>query len=219
MTPESLIVTIDGPAGSGKSSVALQLAARLSGRRLDTGAMYRAFAFEALEREIEENHRELLHLAAAFSLEIDGDGRLLLGEKDVTDAIRSPEISSWASKLSVIPEVREALVPIQRRLARPGPTIAEGRDMGTVVFPDAPVKFYLTATPEERAKRRHDELTARGTVVSFERVLADQIERDARDENRAVAPLRPAPDAIIVDTTGMTLDGVVDHLIEIIRSI
>ncbi|MBU1413401.1 (d)CMP kinase [Myxococcota bacterium] len=219
MRKEDLIITIDGPAGSGKSTIANQLADQLGGRRLDTGAMYRAFAFEAVSRDIAEHPRELIHLAASFTLSIDADGRLFVGEKDVTDAIRTPDISSWASKISVIPEVRAALVPIQRRLALPGPTVTEGRDQGTVVFPDAPVKFFLTASPEARALRRHEELTAKGTVIAFERVLADQIERDARDENRAVAPLKRAADAILVDTTEMTIAQVVDFLMEKITAV
>ncbi|PKN23114.1 MAG: cytidylate kinase [Deltaproteobacteria bacterium HGW-Deltaproteobacteria-22] len=219
MRKEDLIITIDGPAGSGKSTIANQLADQLGGRRLDTGAMYRAFAFEAVSRGIEEHPRELIHLAASFTLSIDADGRMFVGEKDVTDAIRTPDISSWASKISVIPEVRSALVPIQRRLALPGPTVTEGRDQGTVVFPDAPVKFFLTASPEARARRRHEELTAKGTTISFERVLADQIERDARDENRAVAPLKRAADAILVDTTEMTIAQVVDFLMEKINAV
>ncbi len=219
MKKEDLIITIDGPAGSGKSTIANALALRIDGRRLDTGAMYRAFAHEAVSRGIEEHPRDLIHLAAAFTLTLDADGRMFVGDRDVTDLIRTPEISSWASKISVIPEVRAALVPIQRRLALPGPTVTEGRDQGTVVFPDAPVKFFLTASPEARARRRHEELTAGGTVIAFERVLADQIERDARDENRAVAPLKRAADAILVDTTEMTIAQVVDFLMEKITAV
>ena len=219
MKKEDLIITIDGPAGSGKSTIARELATRLGGRRLDTGAMYRAFAFTAVSRGMEEDLKDLIHLAASFELTVDEGGRLLAEGVDVTDSIRTHDISSWASKISVIPEVRAALVPIQRRLALPGPTVTEGRDQGTVVFPDAPVKFFLTASPEARARRRHEELAAGGTVIAFERVLADQIERDARDENRAVAPLKPAADAILVDTTEMTIAQVVELLMEKITAV
>jgi len=219
MKREDLIVTIDGPAGSGKSTIARGLAERLGGRRLDTGAMYRAFAHEAVTRGIAEDHRALLNLADGFPLTVNAEGRVLVGDHDVTDHIRTPEISSWASKLSVIPEVRAALVPIQRALALPGPTVAEGRDMGTVVFPDAPVKIFLTASPEARAKRRQEELAAQGNTIAFELVLADQIERDARDENRAVAPLKPAADAALLDTTDMTIPEVLDFILAIVEAV
>ncbi len=219
MKREELIVTIDGPAGSGKSTIARGLAGRLGGRRLDTGAMYRAFAYEAVVRGIAEDHRALLNLADGFPLTVNAEGRVLVDDRAVTDHLRTPEISSWASKLSIIPEVRAALVPIQRTLALPGPTVAEGRDMGTVVFPDAPVKVFLTASPEARAKRRADELAAQGNPVAFELVLADQIERDARDENRAVAPLKPAADAALLDTTDLTIPEVLDFIMAIIDAV
>lgn len=219
MKREDLIVTIDGPAGSGKSTIARGLAERLGGRRLDTGAMYRAFAHEAVVRGIEEDHRALLNLADGFPLTVDAEGHVFVGDRDVTDHLRTPEISSWASKLSVIPEVRAALVPIQRALALPGPTVAEGRDMGTVVFPDAPVKIFLTASPEARARRRQEELATAGTQIAFELVLAEQIERDARDENRAVAPLKPAADAALLDTTDLTIPEVLDFILAIVDAV
>lgn len=211
MQLENLIVTIDGPAGSGKSTVAGALAEKLGGRKLDTGAMYRAFARTALDAGVAESPQAVADLARRFMLEFT-EGRWIAMGCDVTDVIRTPEVSSWASRLSALSVVREALVPIQRVLALPGPTVAEGRDMGTVVFPDAPVKFFLTAGPEARARRRHAELLARGVDVSFESVLAEQQERDERDEQRAVAPLRPAADALVVDTTAMGVQEVVDFL-------
>ncbi len=213
MRPEELIITIDGPAGSGKSTVAGALAERIGGRKLDTGAMYRAFAWTAVDRGIAEDMDGIAALAKDFRLECTPQGRWLAMGRDVTEAIRTPEISSWASRLSAIPVVRGALVPIQRALALPGPTVAEGRDMGTVVFPDAPLKFFLTAGPEARARRRHAELLARGMDVAFESVLAEQRERDERDERRTVAPLRAADDAVVVDTTSMTVEEVVAFLL------
>ncbi len=218
MERNSLIITIDGPAGSGKSTIARGLAARLGGRRLDTGAMYRAFAWAAVAENLQENTGALIRKAAEFSLRLESAGRLFVDDTDVTDAIRTPEISSWASRISVIPEVRERLVRIQRELALPGPTVCEGRDMGTVVFPDAPVKFFLTASPEARALRRHAELVKAGSDISLEQVLADQMERDERDQNRTVAPLKPAADAILVDTTEMSIEEVLDYMESLVEA-
>lgn len=212
MKREQLIVTIDGPAGSGKSTVAGMLAEKLGGRKLDTGAMYRAFACIALKRGVAEDSTAVAELARVFTLDCTPAGRLVAMGIDVTDNIRTPEVSSWASRLSALFAVRQALVPIQRMLAFPGPTVAEGRDMGTVVFPDAPVKIFLTAHPDARARRRHAELLAKGIDVPFQKVLAEQRERDERDEQREVAPLRPAEDAVVVDTTQMNIHEVVDVL-------
>lgn len=219
MQREQLIVTIDGPAGSGKSTVAGILAEKLEGRKLDTGAMYRAFACTALKRGVAEDSTAVAELAREFTLDCTPEGRLIAMGIDVTDNLRTPEVSSWASRLSALFAVRQALVPIQRALAFPGPTVVEGRDMGTVVFPDAPVKFFLTAHPDARARRRHAELLAKGIDVPFQRVLAEQRERDERDEQREVAPLRPAVDAVVVDTTQMNIHEVVDVLLARVQAV
>lgn len=222
MTPRPLIVAIDGPAGAGKSTVSRRLAARLGFAMVDTGAIYRAVALAATRRGValDDDARlgELLptvEIAFAPPATADGGPRVLLGREDVSAEIRTPPMSLGASKVSARPVVRAGLLDLQRRLAlAPGNAgaVLEGRDIGTVVFPDAEAKFFLTATPEERARRRHAELAAKGDPQTLEEVLADQLRRDRDDSERAVAPLRPAPDAVVVDTSGVPLEGVVDRL-------
>ena len=205
-----MIVTIDGPAGSGKSTAARGLAARLGFDYLDTGAMFRAVGL-ALRGAADADA-----VLAVIHLEMP-PGRVLLDGRDVTDDIRTPEASQAASRVAVVPAVRRFLAAEQRRIAGGRNIVCEGRDQGTAVFPDAACKFYLTADPHARAERRHRELVAKGEAVELADVLAQQRERDARDAGRADAPMRPADDAVLVDTTGLTVDAVVARLEEVVR--
>jgi CMP/dCMP kinase len=198
-----MIVAIDGPAGSGKSTVARALARRLDFTYLDSGAMYRSVGLAVLERG-----GEPADVARAIELEL-GE-RIRLDGRDVTDAIRSPEVSEAASRVAADPEVREALVAKQRRLMSRGDWVAEGRDIGTVVAPDAEVKVFLTAGEEERARRRAGELGA-----DVDTVLAEQAIRDERDRSREHSPLAPAPGAVELDTTGLSVDEVVERVAEL----
>lgn len=211
-----VVVTIDGPAGAGKSSVAKQLARRLGYRLLDTGAIYRAVALTARERGVAwEDAAGCAAIARALDIRFDLDGeinRVWLGDRDATSAIRAPEISQGASRVSALPEVRGALLELQRRLGAGGGVVVEGRDTGTVVFPAADAKFFLTASEEERARRRVAELAAAGTAVDYEVTLREIQQRDQRDASRDTAPMVPAPDAVLVDSSTQTLEEVVDSL-------
>ncbi len=208
------IVAIDGPAGAGKSTVARQLARRLGFTIIDTGAIYRSVALAALRAGVAWDDDVALGrlLDPGLGIAFAGERVLLRGE-DVTAAIRTPEISRGASVVSARPVVRQKLLQLQRDLGRGAPrgAVLEGRDIGTVVFPDADVKFFLTASAEARAGRRHAELAEKGVPVPLAEVLADQRQRDRDDTERALAPLRAAPDAIVIDTTGLDLEEVVDR--------
>jgi CMP/dCMP kinase len=195
-----MLVAIDGPAGAGKSTVARAVADALGFTYLDTGAMYRAVALASLRGHGLPHHAEI-----GFA----GDGHVLLEGEDVESLIRTPEVSEEASKVASDPQVRRAMVDRQRQLIAQSDWVAEGRDIGTVVAPDADVKVFLTASPEERARRRADELGA-----EYRTVLRDQAIRDQRDMQRAESPLRPADDAIEVDTTGLSVDEVVQRIVE-----
>lgn len=195
------VIAIDGPAGAGKSTVARELAAKLGFTYLDSGAMYRSVALAALDR-----HRPAAEVAP--ELEIELGQRVLLDGRDVTDAIRAPQVSEAASRAAADPEVREAMVKLQRRLLASGDWVAEGRDIGTVVAPDAELKVFLTAAPEERARRRAAELGA-----DLETVMAEQAIRDERDRQRTHSPLQAATGAIELDTTAMTLEEVVAEIV------
>ncbi|MBV9363145.1 MAG: (d)CMP kinase [Solirubrobacterales bacterium] len=199
------IVAIDGPAGAGKSTVARAVADALGFRYLDSGAMYRAVALAALERASEP-------AAIADSIELEMGPRVLLDGLDVTEAIRAPSVSEAASRAAADPAVRRALVVRQRRLLGDGDWVAEGRDVGTVVAPDAEVKVFLTADPAERARRRASELGAEHAMV-----LAEQTIRDQRDRTRQHSPLEPAPRAVVVDTTTLTLEQVVRRIVELVK--
>jgi len=195
-----MVVAIDGPAGAGKSTVARAVAAALGFTYLDSGAMYRCVALASREGTAPAGER-------ARAVEIDLTGLILLDGRDVTDEIRSPEVSERASEVAADPEVRAALVEKQRALLAGGDWVAEGRDIGTVVAPDAAVKVFLTAEPDERARRRAGELDADERTV-----LAEQTLRDERDEHREHSPLRPAPGATVLDTTGLSVAQVVDRI-------
>ena len=207
-----MVIAIDGPAGAGKSSVARAVAAELDFTYLDSGAMYRCVGVAALEREIPLDDGEALG-ELAEGLEIDFDGRrVLLGERDVSEEIRTPEASSAASQVSVHPRVRAAMVARQRQLIAAGRYVAEGRDIGTVVSPEAPLKVFLTASDEERARRRAAE-----TGEPVAEVLAAQRRRDASDTEREHGALRAAADAVELDTTGLSLDEVVARVVALAR--
>lgn len=220
-SPRPFIVAIDGPAGAGKSTAARRIAARLGFALVDTGAIYRAVALAASRKGIafDDDPRlgELLpQLAIRFEPLPEGAGqRVLLGGEDVSAAIRTPPMSLGASAVSARPVVRAGLLELQRRLATAPENrgaVLEGRDIGTVVFPDADAKFFLTASPEVRASRRFEELRQKGDPATLEQVLADQLKRDRDDSSRAVAPLRPAPDAVLLETSAMGLEAVVEAL-------
>lgn len=212
-----MIVTLDGPAGAGKSTAARGLAKRLGFRFLDTGAMYRAVALAAAKAGHDWNDADALPpLARLAKIELPGD-RVLLDGVDVTTEIRRSQITSVTHYAANNPSVREHLVELQRRLAVGANVVTEGRDQGTVVFPDAECKFFLTADPEERARRRQLDLQARGESESLEDVLRQQNQRDESDTSRSVGPLIAAADAIHFSTDGLSQDEVIDRLEKIVR--
>lgn len=213
-----MIITIDGPAGSGKSTVARRLAEKLSVRFLDTGAMYRAIALAVLQAHVSPDDGQCVaSVARNCRIDLPADGIFLNGS-NVTAAIREPEVTTVASIIAANPAVRQQLVSMQQAIGAAGSIVTEGRDQGTVVFPDAPHKFFLTASLPARAARRQAELQRKSLPQSLDEVM-DQIRlRDERDEQRATAPMKPAPDAVIVDTSSMDVDEVVQLLFQRIIS-
>lgn len=214
-------VAIDGPAGAGKSTVARAVAERIGCTYIDTGAMYRAVAHAAMRAglAVGVDDEAIGRLAGELDFEFETCGglrRVLVNGEDVSEVIRTPEVGALSSPVSAIPMVREHLVAAQRRMAETVPVVMEGRDIGTVVFPDARVKIFLVASAEERARRRHAEMLTRGDATSYEEVLAAQRERDERDSSRALAPLRPADDAVEIDSDDMTIEEVVDAVMALV---
>lgn len=215
-------VAIDGPSGAGKSSIAKLASRTLGFVYIDTGAMYRTAALACLEAgiKIKENPEKAIEKVNSISIDIDyieGEQRIFLSGCDVSDKIRTPEVSMGASDVSAIGAVREKLVAMQRIMAGTKNVIMDGRDIGTCVLPDAELKIFLTASAEERAKRRYLELSEKGTEVTFDEVLADIIKRDEQDSTRAVSPLKQADDAILVDTSELTFDESVARILELIK--
>lgn len=214
------VLTIDGPSGAGKGTVAARVAERLGWHLLDSGAVYRAMALKALEAGVAaEDEAGLLRLAAAMELDFRTTPRgveVVLDGKARGAALRSEEVSQMASKVAVQPALRAALLETQRQLRRPPGLVADGRDMGTVVFPEASCKVFLDASIEERARRRHEQLKQQGENVIFDRLFRDLDERDRRDRERAVAPTVPAADAQVVDSTDLTIDQVVERVLKLV---
>ena len=217
----SFVVTIDGPGAAGKSTTARAVAQELGWRYLDTGAFYRALALKALRLRTPLEDAAASELAAATSIGFSGDPsrpHVLLDGVDVTDTIRTPEVSEGASRIAALPGVRRLLVEWQRSLREREPLVGEGRDLGTVVFPDAEVKLFLDADLDTRAQRRHSELLQRGLITRLRDVREELEERDARDRSRADSPLKPAPDATVLDTSGMDIGQQLAAALEVIRA-
>lgn len=214
MTHPIPVIAIDGPTASGKGTVAAAVAARLGFHYLDSGALYRIVALAALRNDVAAlDPATLARLAGAIDPAFV-EGKILENGDDITLAIRTEAVSQTASRCAVFPEVRQALLERQRAFRRPPGLVADGRDMGTVVFPDAPLKVYLTASAEERAQRRYKQLIAKGIPATLEGLLRDLHERDARDSGRADAPLVVASDALLIDTTGLSIVAATDRIVE-----
>lgn len=226
------VIAIDGPAGTGKSSATKRLCEALGFVHVDTGALYRSIGLLCMRNQIEahkgfsrdQDRERAVELARTAHLEFKREpkrnpsNRILVNSEDVSDLIRTPEVSMAASHVSAIPGVRAALLGLQRRLGCQGKAILEGRDIGTVIFPDADIKFFMTASVDERARRRLTELEAVGAdPISFEEIRRQIEERDRGDSSRATAPLKQAPDAVLIDTSHLTLDQVVEKMLEKVR--
>jgi cytidylate kinase len=217
-----MIIAIDGPAGSGKSTVAKLLALKLNFSHIETGSMYRAVAWAALDRGIDLKDREqVANVAKTLAVEFipASDGQtVMLGERNLTPLIKTERISEAAATVAAYPAVRDTLTAQQRQMGKNGNVVMEGRDIGTVVFPTAERKFFLDARPEERGKRRFQELLAKGQQVDLQQVIDQVKQRDHEDRNRPVSPLRPADDAILIDTTDLNIEEVVDTLVRLVKS-
>lgn len=218
----SIAVAIDGPAGAGKSTIARAAAKELGFIYVDTGALYRSIGLNALRKGVDladtnAIEKSLEGMKVELSFDSQGAQIVLLNGEDVSSLIRTPEVSMSASKVSAVPAVRAFLLDLQRNMAKTQSVIMDGRDIGTVVLPNAEVKIFLTASPEIRAKRRFDELIEKGQEVKYEDVLADVIERDYNDSHREIAPLKPAEDSKLADTSGLTLEESISLIINIIK--
>ncbi len=219
MNVQAPVITIDGPSGSGKGTVAGLLARRLGWNLLDSGALYRLLAFAASNHGVDLTNEELLkalaaHLDVQFLTAEEGQlQRIILEGDDVSNDIRKEHVGAGASQVAALPAVREALLQRQRAFRESPGLIADGRDMGTVVFPDAPLKIFLTASAEERARRRYLQLKAKGDDVSLSSLLDEIRARDERDTQRSVAPLKPAPDAIQLDSTELSIEQVLERIL------
>lgn len=214
MTAIAPVITIDGPSGAGKGTLCKAMAEALQWHLLDSGAIYRVLALAALHHQVDITSEEALvpiaaHLDVRF-VSTDGELEVILEGEDVSGEIRTQDVSNTASKVAAFPRVREALLRRQRAFRESPGLIADGRDMGTVVFPDAPAKIFLDASSEERAHRRMLQLQDKGFSVNFERLLSEIKERDERDRNRAIAPLKPADDALVLDSTSMSIEQVIE---------
>ena len=214
-------IAIDGPGGAGKSTIAKAAAKELGYIYVDTGALYRSVGLYALRKEVvTDSAEDVVPLLSEISVElkfIDGTQRVFLNGEDVSDEIRTPEASMAASNVSAIQAVRDFLFDLQRNIAKENDCIMDGRDIGTVVLPDAQVKIFLTASAEERARRRYLQLVEKGQEVKYEDVLSELVERDYQDSHREIAPLKPADDSVIVDTTHINLEQSIDTVVNVIR--
>jgi CMP/dCMP kinase len=220
MSEKRIIVALDGPAGSGKSTVARRIATKLGFMYINSGAIYRAVALWAIRlgTDLNDMHR-LEQLAKEAKIELAANGRVILNGEDVTEAIHDPQVSGAASKVSVVPGVRRALLRLQRSIAERSSVVMEGRDIGSVVFPNAQVKIFLDADPQERARRRALELMEqRGQAADVETVSGELKERDDRDRRRSESPLVQAPDAELIDTTGLSLEQVEEAVLRVVRA-
>jgi len=216
LRPKGLLITIDGPAGAGKSTAGRRLAKDLGYLFLDTGAMFRAVGLAAKERGLSpEKTEDISSLCREISLElISGEEgvKVFLNGREVTNLLRTPEMDKWSSAVALIPGVRACLLERQRAYGREGGVVAEGRDMGSVVFPDADLKFFLTASAEIRARRRYEELSKKGINLSYEEVLTQLLERDRRDQERDTAPLIVPEGAVVIDTSDLSLEEVLERM-------
>src|SRR5688572_15820621 len=222
MNPNVPIVTIDGPSSSGKGTISRIVAARVGWHLLDSGALYRLVALGGIQRGLDPDDVEE-HVAVARAMKVEfaaatsGEERVLLDGQDVTRRIRTEQAGAGASRVAAWPAVRAALLDRQRAFVQPPGLVADGRDMGTVIFPGAQLKVFLTATAEERAQRRHKQLIGKGSAASLAALSREIAERDLRDSTRQVAPLKPAPDAQLLDSTGLSIDAVVERVLSLGR--